>query len=37
MVDISGKKVSRRRAVAKGWIRLRRETVDAIKTGKVAK
>ena len=37
MVDISRKEVSLRRAVAKGRIRIRRETVDAIKTGKVAK
>lgn len=37
MVDISGKEASRRKAVAKGWIRLRRETLDAIKTGRVAK
>jgi len=37
MVDISRKEVSLRRAVAKGRIRLRRETVDAIKTGAVAK
>lgn len=37
IVDISRKEVSLRRAVAKGRIRIRRETVDAIKTGKVAK
>ncbi|MBO3831764.1 MAG: cyclic pyranopterin monophosphate synthase MoaC [Candidatus Brockarchaeota archaeon] len=37
MVDISGKEPSRRMAVAKGWIRLRRETVDALKTGRIAK
>lgn len=37
MVDISGKEPSRRMAVAKGWIRLRRETVDALKTGGIAK
>lgn len=37
MVDISRKEASLRRAIAKGWIRLRRETVDAIKVGRVAK
>lgn len=37
MVDIGWKETSRRRAVAKGWIKLRRETVDAIRTGRVIK
>ncbi|MEM3713103.1 MAG: cyclic pyranopterin monophosphate synthase MoaC [Thermoproteota archaeon] len=37
MVDISWKGVSRRKAIAKGWIRLKRETIDAIRTGKIAK
>lgn len=37
MIDISEKKVSHRRAVAKGWIKLRHETVDAIKSGRVSK
>ncbi|MBO3800396.1 MAG: cyclic pyranopterin monophosphate synthase MoaC [Candidatus Brockarchaeota archaeon] len=37
MVDVSWKKPSPRRAVAKGWIRLRRETIEAIRTGRIAK
>jgi len=37
MVDISQKEVSYRRVVAKGCIRLRRETIEAIKTGRAAK
>jgi len=37
MVDIGWKEPSYRRAVARGWIRLRRETIDAIRTGRVAK
>jgi cyclic pyranopterin phosphate synthase len=37
MVDIGFKKPSHRRAVARGWIRLRRETIEAIRTGRIAK
>ncbi len=37
MIDITNKETSYRRSVAKGYIKLRRETVDAIKTGGVAK
>ncbi|MEM1557503.1 MAG: cyclic pyranopterin monophosphate synthase MoaC [Thermoproteota archaeon] len=37
MIDISWKKASPRRAVARGWIRLKRETVEAIKAGRIAK
>ncbi len=37
MVDIGFKKPSRRKAVAKGWIRLRRETIEAIRAGRIAK
>jgi len=37
MVDVSAKPVSRRRAVARGEIRLRRETVDLITRDQIAK
>ncbi len=37
MVEISGKEESRRRAVAAGRIRLRRETIERIKAGAVEK
>ena len=37
MVDVSGKETSRRTAEAVGRIKLRNETVDAIKAGKVEK
>jgi len=37
MVDISWKETSRRKAIAKGWIRLKRETIDAIRSGSVVK
>lgn len=37
MVDIGGKEPSYRRAVARGWIKLKRETMDAIKSGRIPK
>lgn len=37
MVDVGAKPVTRRRAVAEGRIRMRRETLDAIRTGDVPK
>lgn len=37
MVDVSGKPVTRRRAVAEGVIRMRPETLRAIREGEVAK
>ncbi len=37
MVDVGGKKDVLRRAVARGEIRLRRDTVEAVKRGEVAK
>jgi len=37
MVEISGKKDSVRRAVAEGWIHLRRETVALVRSGRVEK
>ncbi|MEM1548458.1 MAG: cyclic pyranopterin monophosphate synthase MoaC [Thermoproteota archaeon] len=37
IVDVSWKKNSHRRAVAKGWIKLRRETIEAIRAGRIAK
>ena len=37
MVDVSGKPLSKRRAVARGKIRLRRETLDLIARDKIAK
>ena len=37
MVDVSAKPVSRRRAVARGEIRLQRETVDLIARDQIAK
>ncbi|BAN90322.1 cyclic pyranopterin monophosphate synthase MoaC [Aeropyrum camini] len=37
MVDITGKEPVRREAVASGFIKLRRETVEAIRRGVVAK
>jgi cyclic pyranopterin phosphate synthase len=37
MVDVSAKPVTWRRAVAEGRIRMKRETLDAIRTGDVAK
>lgn len=37
MVDVSGKPVSRRRAVAEGTVRMRRSTLDAILAGEVRK
>jgi cyclic pyranopterin phosphate synthase len=37
MVDVSGKPMSTRRAVAAGKIRLRRETLDLIRKDKIAK
>jgi cyclic pyranopterin phosphate synthase len=37
MVDVSAKPVTRRRAVAEGRIRMRRETLDAIRAGDVPK
>jgi len=36
-VDISGKKIVRRKAVARGFIKLRPETIDRIRSGKVEK
>ena len=37
MVDITGKELSFRQAVARGFIRLKRETVEAIRRGSVPK
>src|SRR6266478_7865570 len=37
MVDVSAKSMSKRRAVAAGKIRLRRETLDLIKNDRIAK
>lgn len=37
MVDVGDKPVTRRRAVAEGRIRMRRETLDAIRVGEVPK
>src|SRR5882724_8546210 len=37
MVDVSAKPMSKRRAVAAGKIRLRRETLDLIKNDRIAK
>lgn len=37
MVDVSGKPVTRRTAVAEGRIGMRRETVEAVLSGRVAK
>src|SRR5437763_571206 len=37
MVDVSAKPISKRRAVATGKIRLRRETLDLIKNDRIAK
>lgn len=37
MVDVGAKPVTRRRAVAEGRIRMRRETLDAIRAGDVPK
>ncbi|MCD6421287.1 MAG: cyclic pyranopterin monophosphate synthase MoaC [Thaumarchaeota archaeon] len=36
-VDISGKRIVRRKAVARGFIKLRPETIDRIRSGKVEK
>ena len=36
-VDISGKRAVRRKAVARGFIKLRPETIDRIRSGKVEK
>jgi len=37
MVDVSAKPMSKRRAVAAGKIRLRRETLDLIKNDRIVK
>lgn len=37
MIDISEKKVQTRKAIAEGTIRLKRETIEAIKSGNVKK
>ena len=37
MIDISGKKIVKRKAVAEGVIKLRRETLDKIKEGRIEK
>jgi len=36
-VDISGKRIVRRKAVARGFIKLKPETIDRIRSGKVEK